>query len=118
MRLLSNACWSNMPIFLLYCATFFSKRRIMNLTNYRNVVPLVLMLLASTYASARGKHPVKGIAPQVPAPKGMDFVENKGQWVPEARYRTGLPGGVVFITNHGFVYNYVSTADLNTIHEK
>jgi gliding motility-associated-like protein len=45
------------------------------------------------------------------------FVENKGQWVPEARFKAELPYGAVFITDQGFVYNFVSQADMEKVHE-
>lgn len=49
---------------------------------------------------------------------GLSFIENKGQWVEEAKFRANLPGGVVFMTDKGFVYNFVSEKDLADIHAK
>jgi gliding motility-associated-like protein len=46
---------------------------------------------------------------------GLSFIENKGQWNPQAKYKADIPGGVMFITDKGFVYNYVSQKDLNRI---
>jgi gliding motility-associated-like protein len=45
------------------------------------------------------------------------FVENKGQWAPEARFKAELPYGAVFITDQGFVYNFVSRQDMEKVHE-
>ena len=42
----------------------------------------------------------------------LDFVENVGQWQCPGRFRSEIPGGVVFITDQGFVYNYISEHDL------
>jgi gliding motility-associated-like protein len=97
---------------------FFPKAESMKLSIYKSTLPIFLLLLSGTFASARGKHPATGEVPKIPANREIDFVENKGQWISEAKYKTGLPGGVVFITNKGFVYNYSSKADLNRIHEK
>src|SRR6218665_1075668 len=44
------------------------------------------------------------------------FIENKGQWDPEARYRAETQGAAVFLTPKGFVYNNVSVQDLENIH--
>ena len=90
----------------------------MSIPIYKNALPIFLLLLSGTFASARGKHPATGAVPKIPVNQEIDFVENKGQWVPEAKYKTGLPGGAVFITNNGFVYNYYSITDINRIHEK
>lgn len=48
----------------------------------------------------------------------LDFIKNKNQFPEEARYKADLPGGAVFLTNHGFRYNYFKAADLETIHER
>lgn len=88
----------------------------MKITIYKSALPLFLLLWTGTLASARGKHPATGEVPKVSKEANMDLIENKGQWVNEAKYKMGLPGGVVFVTNHGFVYNYSSAEDLNRIH--
>jgi gliding motility-associated-like protein len=47
---------------------------------------------------------------------GISFIENKGQWVPEAKFKAEIPEGSLFLTSQGFVYNYISFKDLNRIH--
>lgn len=83
----------------------------------KNAFPVFLLVAMTTFASARVKHPSIGKAPASTKPEGLEFIENKGQWVPEAKYMAGVPGGVMFITNNGFVYNYASQEDLETVHE-
>ncbi|WP_162902832.1 DUF7948 domain-containing protein [Taibaiella koreensis] len=46
----------------------------------------------------------------------MDFIENKGQWNQEARFKADIPGGAMFLTNEGFVFNYVSMEDMERVH--
>lgn len=53
----------------------------------------------------------------IPAPSGISFIENKGQWISEAKYKAELPGGALFLTQKGFVYNYQSLKDLERMHE-
>ncbi len=48
---------------------------------------------------------------------GLHFVENKNQWVQEVRFRAGVAGGAVFITDAGLVYNFNSTEDLDRVHD-
>ncbi|WP_129020053.1 DUF7948 domain-containing protein [Edaphocola flava] len=47
----------------------------------------------------------------------LSFIENKGQWVSEAKYQAHVAGGVMFLTDKGFVYNFVSSDDLEAFHE-
>ena len=47
----------------------------------------------------------------------LSFIENKGQWTAEAKYKAEIPGGSLFLTDAGFVYNFMSLADLELIHE-
>lgn len=77
--------------------------------------PLVLSLHFSAYGhDFRAKPPA---AMPSNTKKSIDFVENKGQWNAQARYRADVPGGAMFLTDKGFVYNYASAADLERIHE-
>ncbi len=46
----------------------------------------------------------------------LEFIENKGQWTPEARYKAEVPGGAMFLTDKGFVYHYVSSDDMTRLH--
>lgn len=48
--------------------------------------------------------------------KGISFVENKGQWNVSAKYKAIIPGGEMYITKNGFMYNFYSTKDLDRIH--
>ncbi len=52
-----------------------------------------------------------------PEQQGISFIENNGQWVDSARFKADIPGGVMFITDQGFVYNYVSMADIKQAHD-
>jgi gliding motility-associated-like protein len=44
------------------------------------------------------------------------FIENKGQWNAEARYRVDAPSAALFLTEKGLVYNCVAVKDLDRIH--
>lgn len=48
----------------------------------------------------------------------IDFIENKGQWISEAKYKSEIPGGALFLTDGGFVYNFINFDDLERIHEE
>lgn len=41
----------------------------------------------------------------------IDFIENKGQWGHGIQYQAEIPGGKFFLTNQGFVYNFVDEED-------
>lgn len=91
----------------------------MNLIKFKNALSAVLFLTVGTIASAKVKHPATGEIPH-PTPnnnKVLDFIENKGQWNQEAKYKANVPGGSLFITDKGFVYNYLSLSDIEKIHE-
>lgn len=47
----------------------------------------------------------------------IDFIENKGQWTAEAKYRADVPGGSMFLSDKGFVYNFASQKDMDAIHK-
>ncbi len=64
------------------------------------------MIVYDTYA-----HSESGFAPNP-----LDFIENKGQWTGEIKYKAEIPDGALFITDKGFVYNYVSHDDLDRMH--
>ncbi len=36
----------------------------------------------------------------------VDFAENKGQWHAEVLFRAEVPGGHMYITQNGFLYNF------------
>lgn len=41
----------------------------------------------------------------------MAFVENRGQWDAQAKYKISIPGGNMFITANGFMYDFLSAED-------
>lgn len=56
-------------------------------------------------------HPATGEVSQKLQQQEMTFVENKGQWNNEIKYRSTIPNGVMFLTDKGFVYNYIDAKD-------
>jgi gliding motility-associated-like protein len=84
---------------------------------YKNALGAILLVAASTGAFARSGHPAKGPRFLEPVNKGIDFVENKGQWEQAARFKAAVPGGVMFLTDQGFVYNYADQKQLQHRHE-
>lgn len=74
---------------------------------YRLLLLVACSLLASVYTYADDGN----------ATKGFDFIENKGQWPIEVRFRTDVQDGVVFITDRGFVYSYVNPEDVKLFDE-
>ncbi|MBC6699968.1 DUF7948 domain-containing protein [Hymenobacter puniceus] len=51
------------------------------------------------------------------AGSGLHFVENKQQWAAPVRFRAEVPGGSVFLTGGGLVYDWRNAADLHQAHE-
>ncbi|MCB2378577.1 gliding motility-associated C-terminal domain-containing protein [Hymenobacter sp. BT635] len=51
------------------------------------------------------------------AASGPQFVENKNQWAAPVRFRADVPGGSVFLTATGLVYDWRSAADLLRAHD-
>lgn|GEM_PF-321497 len=47
----------------------------------------------------------------------FSFIENKGQWDDQVKYKAEIPEGAMFLTDKGFVYNYVNTKDFENVHE-
>lgn len=47
----------------------------------------------------------------------IEFIENKNQWEAPILYKACLPGGALFLTKMGLVYNFYSQNDLEQIHE-
>jgi len=82
------------------------------------VFPGLLFLVAGSVsiASAKIKHPATGEKPRSNKEVALKFIENKGQWATEAKYMTGVPGGYMFITDKGFVYNYENMQDEENYH--
>lgn len=48
----------------------------------------------------------------------IDFIENKGQWTDQIKYKAGIPDGALFLTDEGFVYNFVSREDMAYLQEQ
>jgi len=44
--------------------------------------------------------------------KALDFIENKGQWHRDVRFKVDAPGAAVFLSATGFVYSYSHPEDL------
>lgn len=51
------------------------------------------------------------------AASALRFAENHKQWGEPVRFRAEIPGGSVFLTSGGFVYDWRSAADLNRAHQ-
>lgn len=51
------------------------------------------------------------------AGNGPAFIQNQRQWPDAVRFKAEIPGGSVFLTATGFVYNWRSAADLQRAHE-
>ena len=68
-------------------------------------------MMGGTVSSfAHETHPTSARSP-------IAFIENKGQWNMQAKYKAEIPGGAMFLTDQGFVYNFVSTSDLDRLHD-
>lgn len=59
----------------------------------------------------------QSISPKKYKSSPIAFVENKGQWEVDARYRVTIPNGYMFLSDQGFVYNFESAKDLKNNHE-
>src|SRR6478609_6604269 len=81
----------------------------------------VFALLSLSFSAVAQKplqnHPATGEHPVSARKEGFDFIENKGQWVQEAKFKADIPYGAMFITDKGFVYNYASKTDLDNMDE-
>ena len=44
------------------------------------------------------------------------FIENKGQWSSEVKFRASIPGGVLWVKNTGLEYDFLDTQLLNELH--
>ncbi|RQO29985.1 hypothetical protein DBR32_13815 [Taibaiella sp. KBW10] len=51
------------------------------------------------------------------AKQSIAFIENKGQWVSEAKYKVNVGEGAMFLTDKGFVYNFLSGEDMQKYHK-
>jgi gliding motility-associated-like protein len=88
----------------------------MNKRIYFTSLLLFALLGINTLVTAKGKHPATGEPPKAHARENVEFIENKGQWTQEAKYKASVPGGALFLTNSGFVYSYFSQDDVERIH--
>ncbi len=91
----------------------------MSIRILRDLLCIAAVSISATLVTvAKNAHPALGEAPAPGTQKsGLEFIENKGQWNPEAKFKASLPAsGTIFITDKGFVYNYSSAEDLDRIH--
>src|SRR5690606_36551239 len=51
------------------------------------------------------------------ASPAISFIANEGQWSHPGKFRADIPGGVLFLSDKGFVYSFTSGEDLNKLHE-
>ncbi len=83
---------------------------------YKVMSMLLVLVINSNIAKSHVSD--SNVIPAAQTTAGIDFIENKGQWLTEARYKAQLPGGVMFITDKGFVYNYTYQQDLERAYNK
>src|ERR1700748_17034 len=87
---------------------------------YNQPFHLLIFLLSGLSATAQtisGSHPAAGqVAPPAPH-ESITFIQNKGQWDAQIKYRTAVPYGAMFLTGNGFVYNYISAEDAKLFSE-
>ncbi|MBO0360372.1 gliding motility-associated C-terminal domain-containing protein [Hymenobacter sp. BT186] len=74
------------------------------------------------YFSTRWLRPVLGMlcvlgSVESQAASGPRFVENKSQWAAPVQFRAEVPGGSVFLTATGLVYDWRRAADLQLAHD-
>jgi gliding motility-associated-like protein len=48
-----------------------------------------------------------------PAPAGLEFIENRGQWPAAVRYAAAVPGGRLFMENSGLTYALLEPIDFH-----
>src|SRR5690606_9243970 len=46
----------------------------------------------------------------------ISFIENKGQWNAQAKFKAIIPGGEMYITPDGFLYNFYDLKDVERVH--
>lgn len=49
--------------------------------------------------------------------KKLSFIKNQGQWLSAVQYKAVIPGGSLFLTREGFVYNFYSVEDVTRLHD-
>ncbi|RYD98484.1 MAG: T9SS type B sorting domain-containing protein [Sphingobacteriales bacterium] len=88
--------------------------RLLSVFKQKRAARLLLAALAIATVNVAEAHDHESVLPS--AQPGISFIENKGQWTTEARFKAELPGGALFLTPNGFVYNYQDQKDLDRIH--
>lgn len=48
----------------------------------------------------------------------FSFIENKGQWGTDFRYKADIPGGVMFLEDHGITYHMIDWSEWHDMHGK
>jgi gliding motility-associated-like protein len=86
---------------------------------YQNALRTLFVLCISLNSFAKGnsKHHATGERQINTKKVGLDFIENKGQWNSEAKFKAEIPNGALFLTDKGFVFNYASREDLSKLDE-
>lgn len=86
---------------------------------YRFLIGLLLAgtLFRTAPVQARLRHPATGEKVPVVANRGLDFVENKGQWNQQARFKAQIAGGVFFLTDEAMVYNFADMEEWHRVYD-
>ncbi|WP_457066317.1 DUF7948 domain-containing protein [Hymenobacter sp. UYAg731] len=71
------------------------------------LAPALLFIATTSSPAAPGRPTV---------PTGLSLVANRGQWPAAVQYRAAVPGGAVFLTATGFVYNWLRADDSRRAH--
>ncbi|SNC75851.1 gliding motility-associated C-terminal domain-containing protein [Hymenobacter gelipurpurascens] len=81
---------------------------------FRLYLLLGLLGLPALSTTLQAKPTTSAVAP---APKGLEFVQNKGQWDAQAHFAADLPAGRLFLTSTGFSYSFADPVALRAYHE-
>jgi len=74
-------------------------------------------MLCAISASRQNGQPMKPAGTPSLASIDSKFVENKGQWDPNAKFMARMKGLNLWVTNNGLVYDWVSAPDDKTFHQ-
>lgn len=92
--------------------------------HYRSITLSLLFLLCTLplspmWANNGHDHESEGtrVGAAVQGTPQLKFIENKGQWEGDFRYRTDLTGGRLWLENQGFTYSFQDVDEMNRIHE-
>ncbi len=82
----------------------------------RKYVTVLLWALFHTGVSDSTLYAKKSATAITPESTSVDFIENQGQWAHPGKYVAQLDGGVLFLTDSGFVYDFSHQDDLSRPH--